>query len=381
MSINLHLINGQDQYDLMRFRIIAQLEGRGKPMGRNFRLILAGWFFFFASSTVNAASFDCTKAATHVEKLICSNSEISELDNEVNADYHKALDETNNELRTGLIKQQKHWLKFMRNRCKDELCLKHAYWSKLAELKIFFFMNNPNVYGLAYTKSPYKNEAEKLEPIKQILTTTNFRIGDEYDPLACKQIFNDLKQMKNISFLESKVKTDSYEDAALDPWKQYCKSGQSLNFVRVCDPKFNTDRPEAELDKWCAVIYGEQPFKVFEIPTQAKKKKHYILYMGSASGAMNTKPRRGGFRSEYVAGFHELDVANCKVTKHWNAPITEPSHYNSIIKYKDDYYFLVLEPSSTSVNYFLSIGSIDSEDKSCRWYPVINNTTTNSGEK
>lgn len=31
MSINLHLINSQDQYDLIRFRIIAQLEGRGEP--------------------------------------------------------------------------------------------------------------------------------------------------------------------------------------------------------------------------------------------------------------------------------------------------------------------------------------------------------------
>jgi hypothetical protein len=34
MTINLHPIipiNGQDQYDLMRFNIIAQLEGRGKP--------------------------------------------------------------------------------------------------------------------------------------------------------------------------------------------------------------------------------------------------------------------------------------------------------------------------------------------------------------
>lgn len=334
---------------------------------------------FCATLTVSAASFDCTKAATHVEKLICSNSEISELDEKVNIDYHKALDETNSDLQADLINQQKHWLKFTRNRCKDELCLKHAYWSKLAEIKAFFFMNNLNAHGPTHIKSPYKNESEKLEPIKQILATTKMYEASN-QPTFCQQIFNDLKQMKNISFLEAKVKTNSYEDIALDPWKQHCKSGQSLNFVRVCDPKFDKDRPEAELDESCAVIYGEQPFKVFEIPTQAEKKKRYIFYMESAYGPMNRKSL-GELRGGDAAGFHELDVANCKVTKHWNAPIAEPSHYNSIIKYKDDYYFLVLEPSSTSVNYFLSIGSIDSEDKSCRWDPAIHKTTTNSGEK
>ncbi|MGB7815556.1 MAG: hypothetical protein WBL28_04310, partial [Methylotenera sp.] len=31
MPINLHLINDQEQYDLIRFKIIAQSEGRGKP--------------------------------------------------------------------------------------------------------------------------------------------------------------------------------------------------------------------------------------------------------------------------------------------------------------------------------------------------------------
>jgi uncharacterized protein len=192
-------------------------------------IFLISILLFCAASTVNAASFDCTKAASHVEKLICSNSEISELDDEVNIDYHKTLDETNNGLRTDLIKQQKHWLKFMRNRCSDELCLKHAYWSKLAELETFFIVNNLNIHGPTYIKSPYKNEAEKLEPIKQILATTKMHAASS-QPAFCQQIFDDIKQMRNISFLEAKVKTSSYEDAALDPWKQHCKSGQSLNF-------------------------------------------------------------------------------------------------------------------------------------------------------
>lgn len=89
-------------------------------------------FLFCVASLASAASFDCTKAVADVEKLICSNSGILELDDQVNIDYHKALDEVNGELRSNLINQQKHWLKFMRNRCKDVLCIKQAYQSQIA---------------------------------------------------------------------------------------------------------------------------------------------------------------------------------------------------------------------------------------------------------
>lgn len=335
-------------------------------------IFIVAILLFCAASTTSATSFDCTKAATHVEKIICSNSEISELDNEVNVDYHKALDETNNELRTGLIKQQKHWLKFTRNRCIDELCLKHAYWSKLAELKTFFFVNNLNIHGPSYKKSPYQNEAEKLAPIKQILASTKMYPGSN-QPAFCQQIFDDLKQMKNISFVEAKVKTNSYEDEALDPWKQNCKSEQSLNLGYECDPKVDPG-PNAELDGSCYVIYGEQPFKVFEIPAPEKNTQRYILYMGSAFGPMNIK-----FRGEYsggdVAGFHELDVKKCKLIKHWEAP--KPSHFNSLIKHDNNYYTLSFYQSGN--NYFMSIGVIDKLGEYCRWTTI--NSNSNSGEK
>lgn len=333
---------------------------------------------FHAELSAGSASFDCMKKLTDVEKLICSNIELLELDNEIDAFYKKALSMANNELRTELIKHQKHWLKFTRNLCADDLCIKHAYWSKLAELKTFIFVNNLNTHDPSYKKSPYQSEAEKLEPIKQILAVTKMRSASN-QPEFCQAIFDDLKQMNNISFVEAKVKTNSYEDIALDPWKQSCKIGQLLNLGYECDPKVNPG-PNAELDGSCYVIYGEQPFKVFEMPVPEKNTQRYILYMGSAFGPMNIR-----FKDEYrggdMAGFHELDVANCKVTKYWNAPIANPSNYNSVIKYKDDYYFLVLEPSNTSTNYFLSLGSIDVAEKYCRWHPVINNTTINPGEK
>ena len=80
-------------------------------------------------------SFDCTKATTEVEKLICSDDELAKLDVEMNKSYHafmKTLDEKY--YRNKLKKKQREWLKyrenlicFNTNNTKKITCLKNAY--------------------------------------------------------------------------------------------------------------------------------------------------------------------------------------------------------------------------------------------------------------
>lgn len=56
----------------------------------------------------HAASFDCAKAATKVENLICGDTALSKLDEELNAAYKAALQD---EGQAGSIKQaQKQWV-------------------------------------------------------------------------------------------------------------------------------------------------------------------------------------------------------------------------------------------------------------------------------
>lgn len=84
---------------------------------------------------VHAASFDCAKAGTQVEKLICDNPEISKFDEELNAAYKTALqDEKQDEKQAEAIKQvQKQWMK-ERNKCADADCLEMAYRGRTADL-------------------------------------------------------------------------------------------------------------------------------------------------------------------------------------------------------------------------------------------------------
>jgi len=75
--------------------------------------IFIGWLVFL---TAQGASFDCAQAQSKVEHLICDNTEISKLDEELNAAYKTALQD---EIQAGSIKQaQKQWMK-ERSGCAD----------------------------------------------------------------------------------------------------------------------------------------------------------------------------------------------------------------------------------------------------------------------
>jgi len=76
------------------------------------------------------ASFDCAKASTRVERMICSSGEISDLDGQLARAYLLALSiaESPDGMRFG----QHAWLKDQRNKCADVACLREAYKKRLA---------------------------------------------------------------------------------------------------------------------------------------------------------------------------------------------------------------------------------------------------------
>jgi uncharacterized protein len=81
---------------------------------------------------VNAASFDCAKANSRVEKTICASPMLSRLDEQLAQAYASFIASSNRQdmLRTA----QKKWLHEVRDRCPDEACLKTAYENRLGHL-------------------------------------------------------------------------------------------------------------------------------------------------------------------------------------------------------------------------------------------------------
>ncbi|MEW5993459.1 MAG: lysozyme inhibitor LprI family protein [Candidatus Zixiibacteriota bacterium] len=82
-------------------------------------------------ATVQAASFDCSKAKTAVERQICADAGLSLADETLDAIYRNKLNKTEDS--DALIAAQRAWLK-ERNRCEDEACIQSAYEKRIEAL-------------------------------------------------------------------------------------------------------------------------------------------------------------------------------------------------------------------------------------------------------
>lgn len=96
------------------------------------RLIVLGIFFIVPSA--HAASFDCAKASTTMEKAICSDASLSVLDEKLNEAYRQSL--VNTQDRKTLISDQRQWLRDTAMYCQQLSCLKAAYQTRLLQLTI-----------------------------------------------------------------------------------------------------------------------------------------------------------------------------------------------------------------------------------------------------
>lgn len=119
-----------------------------------------------------AAGFNCAKASSAIEKMICGNPELSRMDDDMATAYKAVASKASDS--TPLTADQKLWLKDIRNSCKDELCLKKAYSLRIAELRRWNepASNDKDIFGNYITVRDnyiYNPDTKKNEPVK----TTN----------------------------------------------------------------------------------------------------------------------------------------------------------------------------------------------------------------
>lgn len=97
-----------------------------------YRLVLAAASCCIAH-TAAAQSFDCAKAQTRIEKMVCADRAIADLDEYLGRYYAAARAEIPGATAC-LQSDQAQWLKSTRDACADGACLKTAYLARLAEL-------------------------------------------------------------------------------------------------------------------------------------------------------------------------------------------------------------------------------------------------------
>lgn len=96
-------------------------------------VVLTAAMLLPAEPPIFLQSFDCAKAQTRVEKLICNDAGLRELDEHLDR-YYEAGRAAVERAASCLQSDQAQWLKTIRNQCADASCLKAAYLDRLGEL-------------------------------------------------------------------------------------------------------------------------------------------------------------------------------------------------------------------------------------------------------
>jgi|GEM_PF-4126454 len=133
---------------------------------------IAVLFFSSLFTFSYAASFTCAEATTLVEKAICSETPLSNLDDLLTQSYKKAL--TNVKNVDTLKNQQRAWLLNVRNKCQDSTCLVRVYNQRLAALNGINTSATPTedngsknvVLGRCHMSSCWWWKVEKMEDVK-----------------------------------------------------------------------------------------------------------------------------------------------------------------------------------------------------------------------
>lgn len=172
-------------------------------------------------------SFDCTKATTNIEKIICSDRVLSKLDSEMTSTYKKLLESFNQENQNKLSLNQKEWLRFRDTYCGftkyfnqnkidiHKACLKSKYEDRIEYLtgekiannidKVLVIndqivhpfcltdMKNEETFG--YDKLKKCNDKNKKYPM-EITNFTEVYFSDNNEPM----IYYELKNQNTHSF-------------------------------------------------------------------------------------------------------------------------------------------------------------------------------------
>jgi len=123
--------------------------------------------FLLVPITSWAVSFDCEKAATAVERLICSDRELGALDDATSAAYKEALKSKGQD--EILVHDQKVWLKDTRGACRDAGCIKKVYSERIEELRSWNrdVANSKDYFGVYVIKDKilvYDGDRDRWEP-------------------------------------------------------------------------------------------------------------------------------------------------------------------------------------------------------------------------
>ena len=239
-----------------------------------------------------AASFDCSKASTTVEHMICSDAELSKLDEDLNVKYKAYL---LNSAEPDLVRQkQRYWLE-KRNSCKNIRCIKGRYYYRIAELTV--------------------TEREKdLKELRSILEIPEH--SKDENPTFCTRLLVSLKLWKDVTILTPIVTTDSIDDPMLRKYLGKCDSRKFIRHVSIEPRVWNENNldssSEDEREDYGIHFIMRKGFRLYQanIDNDPTGREELILY-GAGTVQEGTDVSYSGIN---LTDFNVIDTERCRIS-------------------------------------------------------------------
>lgn len=159
-----------------------------------------------SAGNIHAASFDCSKATSEVEKLICGDAELSKLDETLIMTYQRVLDRTRK--KEEMIESQNQWLENERNECQDAQCIKKAYEIRIKELGLSSYgivIFRPPIRSTPYSevnnkllKAAKKGAPEEVKTLLEEGADVNAKDEDGFTVLMYAALSGNLQLVKHL---------------------------------------------------------------------------------------------------------------------------------------------------------------------------------------
>ena len=205
-----------------------------------------------------AASFDCSKAASWTEQMICGDAPLSRMDDRMAVTYKQAFEVLDKNM---LKTTQLAWIKKQRA-CKDIMCLRDLYTARSDELYDLIIKSSPSSVGKldsANAKNLSQDSVKKqltfklvdgdplplCQPYVDMLNATKY-IG--YSELACgRKILPQFSQFKTVNWTEIKDKNEMVK---------FLKERTKINIAHLSVSAQNSNL--ATLDEFVTLIHNDE---------------------------------------------------------------------------------------------------------------------------
>ncbi len=202
-------------------------------------------FTFVFLNFVSGASFNCTKASTKVEKMICADAQLSQLDSDMGSTYKKVsqtLEEKNL-----LLSTQRIWLK-ERETCDTSDCILESTKERMIEIESFMNKDEFQSSGSAELREEENTSYDDSEaPVEIAIETTYNQAWKFYYPKVVISSIIDNLVITDVKINNGNCKFADFEFTGIN-------AAGGLNSKKLLPKKLNSYQDlEVNVNKDCRV--------------------------------------------------------------------------------------------------------------------------------